>query len=448
MLWREDSMRGPLKFVAFAIAAFAALSLASCPVAAKDDDWPKLVESPEKVKPGETRMLKAPKGMTYFLRVPNSYDPKKGARLVVWMHGSNMNGMAYVGSFEEKRWCEDDLLVCPNGEQVRDEKGHVYNFTEQSGPLVADLTEQVKKAFKTTITYAGGHSQGAYLTYNLVLCHPDLYQGAIPFAGDVWMQNEPNGWEDKPDVLEKQLKIPFAIIHSPDDPVVDFSQGQHAYDCFRGMGWPRLRFFQPPGVGHMFMPAPIDQAFAWVDAMNGREEKKSLELIDDWIKAAEWGWATEAAAALAAAPGATPAAKAAPAKVAKAAEAPAKKAVADMQASMEKNPAAKWVLEWLEFRRVYGSTAPAKAICKKYDDARDKERAEGDRLFGTAMGHFRSNPPRRDEGFAAYEQILKEAPHTYYAWYAASGLKERGADAGQGGKDGGKDTGKGGGKKK
>jgi hypothetical protein len=193
----------------------------------------------------------------------------------------------------------------------------------------------------------------------------------------------------------------------------------------------------------MFMPAPIDQAFAWVDAMNGREEKKSLDLIDDWIKEGEWGWATQAATALAAAPGATPAAKGAPAKVAKAAEAPAKKAVAEMTASMDKDPPSKWVLDWLEFRRVYGSTAPAKAICKKYDDRRDKERGDGERLFGTANNHFRSQPPNRDAAYAALEEILKEAPHTYQAWYAASWLKERGAtNDGGTGKEGGKGAGK------
>ena len=79
----------------------------------------------------------------------------------------------------------------------------------------------------------------------MILNFPDLFHGAFPMAGDCWMQNEPNLWEDRPDVLEKQMKIPFAIIHSPDDPVVDFKQGQHAYDCFRAMGWQKLRLFAP-----------------------------------------------------------------------------------------------------------------------------------------------------------------------------------------------------------
>jgi predicted esterase len=399
------------------------LLVVAAPAGAKDDDWPETAEAPEKVRPGQTRLVTAPKGMSYVLRVPKGYDPKKGARLTVWLHGSNMNGLSYTRSFEAKNWCDDDLLVCPNGEQVADAAKHVHNFTFASGPLVADLTEQVKKAFRTNGAYVGGHSQGAFLTYSVVLNFPDLFQGAVPFAGDCWSQNEPNLWEDRPDVLAKQMRIPIAVIHSPDDPVVDFRQGQHAYDCFRAMGWTRLRLFAPPGVGHMFMPAPVDQAIAWCDAMNGRDEKRSLDLVDEWVKAGEWSWAVHAAKALADAPGATAAAKAAPARVAKAAESASKKAVAEMQTAIDKEPAAKWVPRWLEFRRVFGATAPAKALCDRYDRARDKERGDGARLFGEATGHFRSD--RRAEGYAALEKLLEEAPHTYEAMYAASWLAER-----------------------
>jgi predicted peptidase len=182
--------------------------------------------------------------MRYFLRVPKKYDARNGARLIVFLHGSNMNGLEYLRSFEAKKWCEDDILCCPNGESGTDPFGQ-NNFGFGSGPLVADVTEEVQKAFKTTITYVGGHSQGAFLTYSVILNYPDLYRGAFPMAGDCWMQNEPNLWEDKPDLLRKQKEIPIAVIHGKTDPVVAFSQGEHAYDCFRAMGWTKLRFFAP-----------------------------------------------------------------------------------------------------------------------------------------------------------------------------------------------------------
>ena len=201
---------------------------------------------------------------------------RNGARLIVFLHGSNMNGLDYLRSFEAKKWCEDDILCCPNGENGTDPFGQ-NNFGFDSAPLVADVTEEVQKAFKTTITYVGGHSQGAFLTYSVILNFPDLYRGAFPMAGDCWMQNEPNLWEDKPEVLKKQKEIAIAVIHGKADPVVAFSQGEHAYDCFRAMGWTKLRLFAPTNLNHMFMLAPVDEAIEWLDAMNGRNEQKSAE---------------------------------------------------------------------------------------------------------------------------------------------------------------------------
>lgn len=205
-----------------------ALLLVASPAAAKDRPPPE-VDSPARVKPGTTALLKAAgKGMRYFLRVPGKYNPRDGARLIVFLHGSNMNGLDYLRSFEAKKWCNDDILCCPNGETGTDPLGQ-NNFGFDSAPLIADVTEEVQKAFKTTITYVGGHSQGAFLTYSVILNFPDLYRGAFPMAGDCWIQNEPNLWEDKPDVLKKQKEIAIAVIHGKADPVVAFSQGEHAY---------------------------------------------------------------------------------------------------------------------------------------------------------------------------------------------------------------------------
>src|SRR5258706_7061195 len=160
-------MRWALAFTA--VVSIALLGLLA-PVSAKDDRPPE-VDAPEKVKPGQTALLKAPQGMRYFLRVPKGYDAKIGARLIVFLHGSNMNGLSYVRSFEAKRWANDDILCCPNGETGTDPFG-ANNFTQESAPLVADVTQQVQKAFKTTISYCGGHSQGGFLTYSVILLNP------------------------------------------------------------------------------------------------------------------------------------------------------------------------------------------------------------------------------------------------------------------------------------
>ena len=148
------------RWIAAAVVLVGLIAAAPRGAQGKDNKLPEAA-SPDKVKPGQTALLKAGNGMRYFLRVPKGYDEKKGARLVVFLHGSNMNGLSYVRSFEAKRWANDDILVCPNGEtdtkgQPSTEPYGQNNFTFESAPLVAGVTEEVKKALKTTVSYVGG----------------------------------------------------------------------------------------------------------------------------------------------------------------------------------------------------------------------------------------------------------------------------------------------------
>jgi predicted esterase len=394
----------------FAFAAIALL-LVTAHAVAKETKPPE-VDSPAKVKPGGTALVTARgKGMRYFLRVPKKYNPRYGARLIVFLHGSNTNGLAYLRSFEAKKWCEHDILCCPNGENGTDPFGQ-NNFGFKSGPLVADVTEEVQKTFKTPITYIGGHSQGAFLTYNVILNHPDLYRGAFPMAGDCWMQNEPNLWEDKPDVLKKQQQIAIAVIHGKADPVVKFSQGEHAYDCFRAMGWTRLRLFAPAELNHMFMRAPIGEAIEWLDAMNGLNEKRTLALAAQWAKAGEWSWVWHAASA----------SKARGPAIRKLAEAAAEKAAPAIETELEGKPA-DWIPKWVEFWRVHGESDAAKSLVENYLKERDQQRAAAATLFNQSQALFRSD--KRDEAYQTLEQLRDEGPFTYQAYFAVKWLAEK-----------------------
>lgn len=403
-------MRFPKCSIRRALVIASALLVAAAPLRAGDDKPPE-VDSPAKVKPGATALLTAPKKMRYFLRVPKKYDAKAGARLIVFLHGSNMKGLDYLRSFEAMHWCDDDLLCCPNGEQGGDPFG-ANNFTFGSAPLVADVTQEVQKAFKTTITYVGGHSQGGFLTYSVITNFPELYRGAIPIAGDCWMQNEPNLWEDKADVLAKQREIAIAVIHGRADSVVKFSQGEHAYDVFRAMGWSKVRLFAPKDLEHNFMASPVDEAIEWLDAMNGREERKSLELAAKWAKDGEWGWVWNAANS----------SKAKSAKLLKDAETAAAKAAPAMSEAMKGKPM-EWVPQWLEFWRVYGPTAAAQPLVKKYLARRDDQKNDGRRLFEQAAGLMREE--KKDKAYELLEKLLDEAPYTYEAYYAWKWLSER-----------------------
>ena len=398
------------KLLGATVALVGLLAVAPRGADGKDDKLPEAA-SPDKVKPGQTALLKAANGMRYFLRVPKGYDDKKGARLVVFLHGSNMNGLSYVRSFEAKRWANDDILVCPNGEQGSDPYGQ-NNFTFESAPLVAGVTEEVKKAFKTTVSYVGGHSQGGFLTYSVILLNPDLFQGAMPMAGDCWSQNEPNLWEDKPDVAKVQHEIAIAVLHGKNDPVVQFAQGEHAYDVFRSAGWQKLRFFTPERAAHMFMVYPVDEVLDWLDAMNGRNEKKTAELCEKWAKDGEWGWCLAAAKA----------SQAVPQKYVKLAEDAAAKAAPAMTEAMNGKPM-DWIPKWLEFWRVFGGTEAAKPLVEQYLGKRAEQRTQGRELFWKNQTLYREN--KASEADALLPQILEQAPYSYEGYYAWKWLSQK-----------------------
>jgi predicted esterase len=392
----------------FAVLLFAAGGSA----AAKEDKLPE-ADSPSKVKPGQTALLKAPKGMRNFLRVPKTWDPKKSARLIVFLHGSNMKGLDYVRSFEAKHWADDDILLCPNGEQGTDPYG-TNNFTFASAPLVADCTAEVQKALKPQITYVGGHSQGGFLTYSVILLNPGQYQGAMPMAGDCWSQNEPSLWEDKEEIAKEQHAIAIAVVHAKNDPVVDFSQGEHAYDCFRAEGWQKVRFFTPENAAHMFMMYPVDEVLDWLDAMNGRNEKKTLSLIDEWAKDGEWGWALAAAKAQ----------KTPNPKITKGAEDAAAKAVPAMTEAMKGKPS-DWIPKWFEFWRIYGATDAAKPLVAKYLEKRHDQHREAEQMMWANQAAFRAKKP--DEAYKILDDMLAKVPQSYEAYFAWKWLSERDA---------------------
>lgn len=389
------------------------------PLCARDPKVPE-ADSPQEAKPGKVALLTSPKGMRYFLRVPRGYDKDEGGRLIVFLHGSNMNGLTYLESFEEARWCRDDILVCPNGEKGDDPFG-ANNFTFESAPLVADVTKEVVDAFQPSRVYLGGHSQGGFVTYSAIMHFPELFHGAFPMAADCWMQNEPHLWEDKPEIMAKQKRIAIAVIHGRADPVVSFSQGEHAYEVFLAMGYPKLRLFAPEKLGHQFLLSPVPEALEWLDAMTGRAPDDSIKLAREWAKDKEWGWAHQAALAVLADDDADARAADTARKAVAAVETPAQEAATKMAETLKMEKPETWIPAWLEFRRQFGATKAAAKLVEDYDAARAKERETGASLFRAALAHRRDQ--QNDEYRRSLQQILSDAPHSFHAYYAWKWLR-------------------------
>jgi hypothetical protein len=76
-------------------------SILAFAVAVLADEKPEPAPVPLKSVPADGEQhLVACKGATYWIAIPKEIDPKKPARVLMWLHGSNMNGGDYVGSLK------------------------------------------------------------------------------------------------------------------------------------------------------------------------------------------------------------------------------------------------------------------------------------------------------------------------------------------------------------
>ena len=237
---------------------------------------------PGKILDGSTKNL-----LTYSIRAPEGYEAGSSHKwpTVLILHGSNMNGQSYVGTIAAA-WpdiARDFILVGINGEtpsNISDDPRFNYSYvnyvgrstfhgfpgTDRESPaLVSDAMTELKEVYPISHYLVGGHSQGGFLTYSLLMNFPESMAGAFPISCGVIFQCEPDVYNDA--TLRKgQRAVPLAIIHGKNDPAVGFSMGQYAATLFGESDWPAFRFFADDAGGHMFARLPVGPAIRWLES--------------------------------------------------------------------------------------------------------------------------------------------------------------------------------------
>jgi predicted esterase len=349
----------------------------------------------------------AKNGLTYCVRVPKTYDARAGAPAILWLHGSNMSAIDYVqGSFVGMKWFPDWILVGIDGETGTKERGH--NYTEDSAKLLVEAYDEITSKLKVTKAFVGGHSQGAFVTFSIVMEHPGKFAGAIPVAGGLWMQCEPERY--KPEQLEAQKRTALAIVHGRADPVVEFSMSENAHFSYVDAAFPMVRLFDPKEGDHRFIFLPVREAIEWCDAVTQTDAKKLQPASALLLKEEDWRGASHASRASKA----TAISK----QVETAAAARAKTLAKEMA-----KPGDAWVLDFFDFRAKFGLTDAARPLLAAYDRLRaDHDRPAG-QLFWAARDDF--NGGRKDAGYRKYEEIVAKHFGSRWYWYAKRSLNNR-----------------------
>jgi polyhydroxybutyrate depolymerase len=168
---------------------------------------------------GEERMFGGDRPVS--VRVPDGYDPKKPAPLLLMLHGYGSAGGIFdiylkMASIADKYGF---FYVAPDG--LVDSKGsHYWNATDACCDEdhtgvddVAYLTGLVKEiqsvyAIDPARIYAFGHSNGGFMAHRLACDHAEMFAAIGSFAGAVWSD---------PTKCNPSTKVGVLQIHGTDD---------------------------------------------------------------------------------------------------------------------------------------------------------------------------------------------------------------------------------------
>ena len=244
----------------------------------------------------------AANGVSYHLHVPNDYSAKTTLPAILILHGSNMNSRAYVNTIKTA-WpdiARRYVLIGINGERLNQNSkpdNPSYNYTyvnfmgrstykgfpgtdRESPALVSEVLREIQQDVNISGVFVGGHSQGGFLTYMLVMHYPEFFSGAFPVAGGMVIQADPTAFDDA-DLRSLQREIPIAIVHAPNDPVVNYSMSTGAFRSFVNDGFPMIRLIDDTRSGHMFANLPINRAIEWLETMTSDVPADILKSVNE-----------------------------------------------------------------------------------------------------------------------------------------------------------------------
>ena len=371
--------------------------------------------------------------LTYSVRAPEGYKPGDPRRwpVVLVLHGSNMNGKAYVGTLAAA-WpdvARDYILLGINGEIPSNlsSDAPAFNYTyvnyvgrstfggypgtdRESPALVREAMDDLKKVYPIKHYFVGGHSQGGYLTYSLLMNSPEAIAGAFPISAEVIFQCEPSAYADPP-LKAAQRAVPLAIVHGKTDPLVPFDSGSYAAGLFLDAGWPAVRLFTDDNAAHMFGRLPVGPAIRWLEALASDDPKVLLDFAERRLK--ESG-RRDAIAAARKAKGLKIDAQAKTRldRLAKDLDAQAAPKAATFLESIQANKDNSWVDGFLAFRDDFEYADAASAAMAAFNDLRAKHDPPASKAMGEARGAFQQG--RRDEGYAKAKEVVDK----YYASYS------------------------------
>ena len=377
-----------------------------------------------KIIDGSTKSL-----LTYSVRAPEDYQPGSTRKwpTVLILHGSNMNGQNYVNTISSV-WpdiARDFILLGINGEtpsNISDDPRFNYSYvnyvgrstfkgfpgTDRESPaLVSDAMVELKQVYPISHFLVGGHSQGGFLTYSLLMNFPELIAGAFPISCGVIFQCEPDVYNDAT-LRKSQRAVPLAIIHGKNDSAVGFSMGQYAATLFGEANWPAFRFFADDAGGHMFARLPIGPAIRWLESHASNDPAILVDFAGSQLSQKAYRDAIAALRHLRTL-NLNESQKHRVEELSRSIDAQASADAARFLPLIRQAKDGSWIDGFLAFRDDFEFTDAAHDVMAAFAELRMHQMDPAKKAFGEARQLFQQG--KQDEGYAKYREIVEK----YYA---------------------------------
>ena len=195
--------------------------------------------------------------------------------LVIFLHGYGSNEEDLFGIKDElpERYTylsvRASMVLQEGSYQWFRKKGEgAYNGEtddlKTSGQMLLDFIEQAAKKYHTQPdkVYLVGFSQGAIMSYEVALRHPEAVGGIAALSGRILPVLKS---ELKPDTKRQSLAI--FIGHGTADKRLPFNDGTEADSLLKSLSL-KPEFHAYPGVGHTISAAEMQDISAWLRRLN------------------------------------------------------------------------------------------------------------------------------------------------------------------------------------
>jgi len=225
---------------------------------------------------GQLEFFATPVQMTYRLHLPENYDSTKAYPLLIGLHGWGDKADNFASLWQSMT--EKDFIYAVPAAPYQFQPGPRvgYSWVDWSkGEISAQRTQQLSLHYLTSLTtrlqekynpsstYVMGFSQGAFFSYYLGIINPDIYDGIIPFGGELHR-------EELSDEMIAKAKddLRVFIIHGNQDQVVEFKGGTEAYELLLKYGYD-VTMNEFDG-GHSIDMALLNKALDWMEDTSGK----------------------------------------------------------------------------------------------------------------------------------------------------------------------------------